>query len=738
MTTYDMGSERRTHLARRGLVALVVALLAATVAGAVLTARSVDARQRDRFEQQATRLDTALAERMRAYEQVLRGGLGLFVSSADVTRDDWIRYVGTLRLAERYPGFKSLSYAPAVRPDALEQFVADVRRTDARPGDERPFTLSEPAGSTGVPRVHAPIRFVGPDDAVNRLVLGVDMMREPVRRATMERAAAEGVAVASPRLRLSGSASDEAGFIVYVPVVRDGELQGWLTAAFLAETFAEGIEVARATDLDVELRDGTGPDAALLHSTAGVGSDGGPVALADTADAPFADTRTGAGARRHLAGPLRRPRRLRPGPPAARPVAGAAARPRPDRRRGAAGPRRRAVARRRRAPRAPVGLAAPRPRGGRGRHPGHLDLPGDDVARDPHAAQRRARRRQPAAGDRPRRRAGVVRRRHRPDGGQHLLHVVNDVLDLSKAEAGRVVIEQAPLDLEQCLTTVLDLLGPEARRGQVALTVERTAPRHLLGDVARLRQVLLNLVGNAVKFTPAGGRVTLAAFPVPPEDGDLVGFEVADTGVGIAPERLDELFDPYVQADASTTRVHGGTGLGLPIARRLVEAMGGTVTVASEPGVGTTFRFTVRLPEAAPEPAAPAPVVERAALQVLVADDDELSRDLLVAMLHRLGHEADAVDDGAAAVEAAARTAYDVVLLDQHMPGLGGVEAARLIRAQRNGSGPRIVAVSGSTGAFGDAADDEVPKPVVLGALAAVLGSAAGEGGADRGVQGGA
>ncbi|WP_148612887.1 CHASE domain-containing protein [Nocardioides rubriscoriae] len=723
--THDMGSTRRV---RRALGVLVVLLVVAAVAASVLTSRAVGSEQRARFDRQTERLDTALTERMTAYVQVLRGGLGLFVASDEVTRADWARYVATLRLDERYPGFKSLSYAPAVRPQDLDDFVAAVRATAPATVDGRPYTLRAPAGSSGTPALHSPILYVAPDVPVNRAVLGVDMMREPARRAAMERAAETGDAVASPRLRLSGSASDEAGFIVYLPVVREGRLLGWLTAAFLAEAFTEGLEVARATDVAFEISDGVGPGAALLHSTAGVEPDGSPRPLPVSQDAAFTSTSEvavpGGTWQVHYVAP----EGFVPRSAAAVPwlvlllglllcvVVVLLARGAERWRRVAVVLDRQSTSLREATAAAQAATLAKSTFLATMSHeirtPLNAVLGANSVLLETPLQPDQASY------------AATIR-----DSGQHLLHVVNDILDLSKAEAGRVVLEHEPFDLERCLDTVLDLVGTEAGRKGLDLSVERSAPGAVVGDVARLRQVLLNLVGNAVKFTPAGGRVVLRVLPVPPEGEDLVAFEVSDTGTGITPDQLAGLFEPYVQAAASVTRTHGGTGLGLTIAQQLVEAMGGTLTVDSTVGEGTTFRFTVRLPAAVPEPEpapepAPAPTDgprTREPLRVLVAEDDDLSRELLAHMVEILGHHADVVGDGEAAVAAAGATDYDVVLLDRRMPGLDGPEAARRIREQHPGPRPRIVSISGSDGGFGAAVDDEVPKPFVLADVAAAL-----------------
>lgn len=266
---------------------------------------------------------------------------------------------------------------------------------------------------------------------------------------------------------------------------------------------------------------------------------------------------------------------------------------------------------------------------------------------------------------------------------QSLLTLLNDILDLSKIEAGGLVLEEIDFDLVELLEAVVALYRGRAREMRTVLQIE-TDPdmlRFLSGDPTRLRQILLNLIGNAVKFTQ-GGRVTVRAAVVPSADGLGLTLSVADTGIGITPEQQARLFQPFVQADASTTRKYGGTGLGLAICRRLAEAMGGTIGVTSLPGEGATF--TVSVPIRAGADASPLPDPQAAAVgayRLLVAEDNEVTRTLLRHMLTRLGHCVVTAENGREAVAAMQDAGpFDLVLMDMQMPELDGISAARVIR----------------------------------------------------------
>lgn len=332
---------------------------------------------------------------------------------------------------------------------------------------------------------------------------------------------------------------------------------------------------------------------------------------------------------------------------------------------------------------------------------------------------------------------------------ESLRRVLDDLLDFAKIEAGRLQLVPEPVPLGELLRDTVTLYGSQAEAKGIDLRVELAGdlPAVVRTDGFRLRQVLANLVANAVKFT-AAGEVVVAAGPVPAEGGDrpLVAVEVRDTGIGMPPEVLDRLFEPFSQAYASTAREFGGTGLGLTIARRLVEMLGGEVHVSSELGQGSTFRVVLPLVAVDDEPALPGGdgprSVAGAAGRVLVVEDNPVNQLLIRHQLERLGYEPDVVGGGVEALERYQRHPPAVVLMDCQMPGLDGFATTERLRAleRDEGRGRRVPVVALTANALpGERArclragmDDYLAKPVGLDALGQVLAAWSGGGRPDR------
>ncbi len=315
------------------------------------------------------------------------------------------------------------------------------------------------------------------------------------------------------------------------------------------------------------------------------------------------------------------------------------------------------------------------------------------------------------------------------DSGRALMSIIDDILDFSRIEAGRVTIERARIDARKIAQDVLTLLAPRAAEKQLDFDIQwpETVSSSLIADAGRLRQVLMNLASNAIKFTDSG-RVTIRACA----DGDsMVRIEVADTGIGVTPEQLSRLFAKFTQADSSTTRRYGGTGLGLAISKQLVELMNGRIGASSEPGVGSTFWFTLPVAQRSentgthrvltldiPRAAADQPN-SSAHPRVLIVEDHAVNRMLATRLLTKLGCEVDLAENGRLACDRTLQQNYDLIFMDCQMPEMDGFEATRVIRERERTGLPHTPIVALTANAMSQdkercieaGMDDYITKP---------------------------
>jgi two-component system sensor histidine kinase/response regulator len=322
-----------------------------------------------------------------------------------------------------------------------------------------------------------------------------------------------------------------------------------------------------------------------------------------------------------------------------------------------------------------------------------------------------------------------------------LLSVINDILDFSKIEAGKINLEEIDFDLRECIASAMKTMAARAMEKKISLRcdVADSVAQMGRGDPHRIRQVLLNLVGNALKFTAEGEVGLKVTAEEMQRDGMILHFVVTDTGVGIPQEKLELIFDSFSQADLSTTRQFGGTGLGLTISRNLVEMMGGRIWVESQPGKGSCFHFTVRLGTpltalaSAVRPATPltATVPEGGphTLTILLAEDNPVNQKVAMRMLEKRGHQVVLATNGREALDALAQRSFDLVLMDVHMPEMDGFEATKAIREREKltGSHQSIVAMTASA-IKGDSErciaagmDEYISKPIDIARLDEVL-----------------
>jgi signal transduction histidine kinase/CheY-like chemotaxis protein len=323
----------------------------------------------------------------------------------------------------------------------------------------------------------------------------------------------------------------------------------------------------------------------------------------------------------------------------------------------------------------------------------------------------------------------------------HLLHVINDILDISKIEAERLTLEHTRFRLGEPVENLMSMIGHKVTEKGLKLTID-LAPElpdlNVKGDPMRLGQILLNLAGNAIKFTQTGS-IALRGLIVEGTPNDLLlRWEIADTGIGISAEDQKKLFTAFEQADGSMTRKYGGTGLGLAISKRLVQMMGGEIGVESEFGKGSTFWFTVRLTKAAEGDATPVPTVStraadeqlldnHAGARILLAEDEPINQEVSRGLLEDAGLAVDLAADGQEALTLAKQKRYDLILMDVQMPNLNGLDATRAVRADSLNKDTPILAMTANAfdedrqTCFAAGMNDHIAKPIKPEALYATL-----------------
>ncbi|HEY1077638.1 MAG TPA: response regulator [Fontimonas sp.] len=683
-------SGARAAIPIRSLLLCGVVLIA-SLALAWQTARVIERHQQVRFDYEVRRLSSAIEQRMIAYVQVLRGGRGMFEASDFVSRADWHTYVARLDVAQNYPGIRSMTFAKRVEPADLPAFIAAVRSEPIPPQMTNPAILSEytlqappPPIVPTTPAVHAAVLYTEPLKPDSERALGIDMMRDAGRRLSMEAAVASDDAVLSPRLRILSPTGTQVGFIAYMPVQREGRQLGWLTGVFHAEEFMRGLLGANGSALAIEIFDSSTADAErLLYSTAGISADGEPLRLPADASSSFSTTQ-----------PLKMPGRewtvrfhaasdfatltertvpwlVALGGLLASLLLFVIGRASAQWQAQAAMLARQAVVLRE------ARAAADSANEAKGNFLANMS---HEIRTPLNAILGTAE----LLGDT---RLDSDQRQSLEtitQSGDHLLGVINDILDFTKVESGLLELDDEVFDLRRCIEEALELVAHRAAQKRIDLACDLApgTPEMARGDMGRVRQVLVNYLGNAIKFTERGDvSVEVSAQPLG-ERRHRFRIAVRDTGIGIAADRLDRLFKTFSQVDASTTRRYGGSGLGLAISKRLAECMGGEVGVESHPGRGSTFWFTFC---AETDPAwRPPQRPDAHALhgrRVLIVDDNDTNRRILSATVGEWGMqvvETHSARDALAMIERGER--FDLAVLDYFMPEMDGVELATQIR----------------------------------------------------------
>jgi signal transduction histidine kinase/CheY-like chemotaxis protein/integral membrane sensor domain MASE1 len=694
-----------------------------------LVAVDTERRARERFDAEAGEISQRIVQRMNLYESGLRGAQALFKAQPEPTRAQWRDFAAGLDLANNFPGVMGLGYAVFLRHDQRAGLERQVRQ-EGYP-EFRIWSLN-PADAARPPPSSVPVYYLEPFDERNRRAFGYDMFSEPIRKVALRSAARSGMPALSAKVELiqSARAGHQPGFLMYFPVYRKqaglspdatpeqrmAALQGYAYSPILAEELMRDL-----LGTGGDARNHAGGNAIRLEIFDGDETDATARLYASAADRTESD-------RLHYPNPFARemPLELLQHRWTLRFTSLPAFERSIDRQKSHIvllagviisllffGVVRALTARH------AYATALARQMTGALRQSESSLI----AARDLAEAASRAKTEFVANMSHEIRTPlnAVLGMTHllnntplSPDqqkylemirtSGNSLLGILNDVLDFSKIEAGRMDLSPAPLQRGGVLETLGNLMNVNGGEKdlELAIGIESGVPQALVGDGHRLQQVLVNLVGNAIKFTEKGSVAVLVEM-VPgapgmnqaPADAPVtLRFTVSDSGIGIPADRLTQLFAPFSQADASMTRRFGGTGLGLAISRRIAALMGGAIEVRSTPGVGSEFMLTVPMPRADAPAAADAGGLP--APHLLVVDDNPISSRYLYKTIRAQGWRCDCAGSGEQALTLLRGSGdrYGAVLVDWNMPGMDGLATMQAIRAAGHGAPPIVLMVS--------------------------------------------
>jgi signal transduction histidine kinase/CheY-like chemotaxis protein len=693
---------------RRSLTprAALAASLALTFAAAALVIWSARGRDEARFRHAVTSAQDRIETRFDAYLSFLLDTAALFSVDRTIDGEAFRRFIDSTQVQERYPGLQAVAFARPFKRSEGGAIEADLRAA----GDTRGVWPDQGKEERSA------LLWIQPLDVRNRHALGFDMLTEPVRGAAMTRARDEGRPVLTGKLKLVQEIDPthiQAGFILFVPVFSSGEppatiadrrkqLTGWVSAVFRADDLFRGIFGREAPSLDYQVYDGTTVDpSALLHDRDVEAARNARTtrALVDVAGRTWTLVFTSTEEIMRSTGQAVGYGVLLGGLVFSGVIYLLS--------------RREAVAREQ------AEVALEQLRDADRRKDDFLAVLGHEL-RNPLAPILTALELQKLKPQEPRFREVVERQ------ARHMVRLVDDLLDVSRISRGKIELRKTPLDAGQAIQRAVDALSPMAHARHLELTVAEVQRTIVVdADPTRFDQIVSNLLSNAIKYTPDGGRVEVEARAL----GKDLELRVRDSGIGVAPEMLDELFKPFVQVRGARDFATGGLGIGLALVRGLVELHGGTVGAYSA-GLGKGAEFVVTLPgihEAAAASKPPDPLPASNGGRVLVVDDNVDAAETLAEALRYDGHDVRIAHDGPSGIAEAQRFAPDVVLLDIGLPGPSGYEVVRELRASPRTKGALIAALTG----FGQASDraraleagfdEHLVKPIDLSEVRALL-----------------